>query len=129
MLRLLSFIIGSTIPQNYSAWHILVILKDITEVVVAPIPTEESICYLDTLISEHRHRLLEIFPDQKLTPKYHLLEHYPDLIRGFGPLVSLWTMHFESKHSFFKLAVRHTNNFRNYCPQEYQALLNNYVKL
>ncbi len=113
LLRLLSFIIGATIPQNDPAWHILMILKDITELVVAPIHTEESICYLDTLISEHRHRLLEVFPDQKLIPKHHFLEHYPDLIRGFGPLVSLWTMRFEAKHSFFKQAVRHTNNFRN----------------
>ena len=113
LLRLLSFIIGATIPQNDPAWHILMILKDITELVVAPIHTEESICYLDTLISEHRHRLLDVFPDQKLIPKHHFLEHYPDLIRGFGPLVSLWTMRFEAKHSFFKQAVRHTNNFRN----------------
>ena len=113
LLRLLSFIIGATIPQNDPAWHILMMLKDITELVVAPIHTEESICYLDTLISEHRHRLLDVFPDQKLIPKHHFLEHYPDLIRGFGPLVSLWTMRFEAKHSFLKQAVRHTNNFRN----------------
>ena len=113
LLRLLSFIIGATIPLNDPAWHVLMLLKDITELVVAPIHTEESICYLDTLISEHRHRLLEVFPDQKLIPKHHFLEHYPDLIRGFGPLVSLWTMRFEAKHSFFKQVVRHTNNFRN----------------
>lgn len=76
LLRLLSFIIGATIPQNDPTWHILMILKAITELVVAPIHTEESICYLDTLISEHRHRLLKVFPDQKFIPKHHLLEHY-----------------------------------------------------
>ena len=113
LLRLLSFIIGATVPLNDPAWHVLMILKDITELVVAPIHTEESICYLDTLISEHRHRLLEVFPDQKLIPKHHFLEHYPDLIRGYGPLVSLWTMRFEAKHSFFKQVIRHTKSFRN----------------
>lgn len=113
LLRLLSFIIGTKIPLNDPAWQVLMNLKDITELVVSPLHTEESICYLDTLISEHRHRLLEVFPEQKLTPKHHFVEQYRDLIRGFGPLVSLWTMRFEAKHSFFKQVVRYTKNFRN----------------
>lgn len=71
LLRLLSFIIGAKIPLNDPAWQVLMNLKDITELVVSPIHTEESICYSDTLISEHRHRLLEVFPEQKLTPKHH----------------------------------------------------------
>lgn len=113
LLRLLPFIIGEKIPKNDEAWQVLMTLKDITELVVSPSHREESICYLDTLISEHRNRLLEVFPEQKLTPKHHFLEHYPDLIRGFGPLVCLWTMRFEGKHSFFKKVVKHTNSFRN----------------
>lgn len=88
-------------------------LKDITELVLSPIHTEESISYLDTLISEHRHRLLEVFPEQKVIPKHHFLEHYPAMIKCFGPLVGLWTMRFEAKHSFFKRVVRYTNSFRN----------------
>lgn len=113
LLRLLPFIIGSKIPQGDPAWQVLMSLKGITELVVSPKFTEESICYLDTLISEHRHRLLEVFPEQKLLPKHHFVEHYPELIRGFGPLVSLWTMRFEAKHSFFKRVVGNTYSFRN----------------
>lgn len=56
-------------------------LKDITELVVSLIHTEKSISYLDTLISERRHRLLEVFPEQKLIPKNHFLEHYPAMIK------------------------------------------------
>ncbi len=113
LLRLFSFIIGAKIPLNEPAWQVLMTLKDITDLVVAPTHTEETICYLDTLISEHRHRLLEVFPGQKLIPKHHFLEHYSELIRGFGPLVSFWTMRFEAKHNFFKRVVRYTNSFRN----------------
>lgn len=113
LLRLLSFIIGTKIPLNDPAWQVLMNLKDITELAVSPLHSEGTISYLDTLISEHRHRLLEVFPKLKLTPKHHFLEHHPDLIRGFGPLVSLWTMHFEAKHSFFKQVARHTKNFQN----------------
>lgn len=58
--------------------------------VVAPTHTDESIAYLEGKISEHRQKYQE----------YHYLEHYPQLIRMFGPLVCLWTMHFEAKHSF-----------------------------
>lgn len=100
-------------PFSDPAWQVLMTLKDITELVVSPIHTEDSISYLDTLISEHRHRLLEVFPDFRLTPKFHFLEHYPDMIKCFGPLVCVWTMRFEAKHSFFKRIVRHTNSFRN----------------
>lgn len=83
------------------------------ELVVAPVHTDETICFLDSKISEHRHRFCEAFPGERLTPKDHYIEHYPQLIKAFGPLVSLWTMQFEAKHSFFKRVVRHTHSFRN----------------
>lgn len=88
-------------------------LKDITELVTAPVHSVESIAYLECKISEHRKRYQELFPDKRLLPKHHFLEHYPEMIKCFGPLVSLWTMRFEAKHSFFKQVARHINNFRN----------------
>ncbi len=81
LLRLLSFIIGAKVPFSEPAWQVLMTLKDITELVVSTIHTEDSISYLDKVISEHRHRLLEVFPDFKFTPKFHFLEHYPDMIK------------------------------------------------
>lgn len=57
--------------------------------------------------------LKEAFPDFKLRPKHHYIEHYPDLVRRFGPLVNLWTMRFEGKHRFFKRVVHDTQNFKN----------------
>ncbi|XP_026017031.1 uncharacterized protein LOC113018186 isoform X1 [Astatotilapia calliptera] len=80
----------------------LMTLKDIVDLVMSRVHTEESICYLDSIISEHRSRFLDVFPQHKLIPKHHFLEHYPQLIREFGPLAALWTMRFEAKHSFFK---------------------------
>lgn len=94
-------IVGRLVPSDESAWHVILDLKDIVELVVAPIHTAESIAYLDCKISEHRQRYQELFHDQKLLPTF------------VGPLVTLWTMRFEAKHSFFKQVVRHTNNFRN----------------
>lgn len=86
--------------------QVLMTLKDITKLVVSPVHTEDSISCLQKLISEHRHRLLEVFPDFKLIPTFHFLEHYLDMIKCFGPLVCVWTMRFEVKHNFFKCIVR-----------------------
>ena len=59
LLKLLPYIIGVKITFNEPAWQVLMTLKDTTELVVSPFHTEDSISYLDRLISEHRHRLLE----------------------------------------------------------------------
>lgn len=113
LIRLLPLIVGCQVPEGDSAWQVLLTLKDIAELVVAPVHTDETIAYLDSKISEHRDRFCEVFPEEKLTPKHHFLEHYPALIKNYGPLVGVWTMRFEAKHKFFKQVVRHTNNFRN----------------
>jgi len=113
LLRMLPFIIGSKVPKSEPTWHLLMDLKDIAELVVSPVHTDDTISYLDTKISEHRQRYVQVFPEETLRPKHHFLEHYPELIKAFGPLVAVWTMRFEAKHSFFKRVVRQTNSFRN----------------
>lgn len=104
MLRFLPFLVGAKIPENEPAWQVLVL---------SSVHTEEAIGFLDSKISEHQHRFQDVFPQEKLTPKHHFLEHYPQLIKAFGPLLSLWTMRFEAKHSFFKRVVRHTHQHGN----------------
>lgn len=105
LLRLLPFLIGSKVPEDDAAWNVLMDLKDMVELIICPEFTDESIQYLQMKIQDHRHMLQEVFPDFTLRPKHHYTEHYPDLIRCFGPLVHLWTMIFEGKHSFFKRVV------------------------
>lgn len=113
LLRLLPFMVGLKVPEDDKAWQLLMTLKDIVELAMSPIFTDESIGFLDSKIAEHRSRFFEVLPQQRLIPKHHFLEHYPQLIKAFGPLVALWTMRFEAKHSFFKKIVRQTNCFRN----------------
>lgn len=113
LLRFLPFLIGCIVPEDEPAWLVILDLKDIVELVVAPVHTDETIAYLEAKIYDHRQRFLELFPHVKLLPKHHYLEHYPEMIRCFGSLVALWTMRFEAKHSFFKQVARHTNCFKN----------------
>lgn len=113
LLRLLPLMIGTKVQEEEQAWQLLMTLKDVVELVMSPTHTDESIGHLDSLIAEHRHRFSSVFPQGKLIPKHHFIEHYPQLIKAFGPLVSLWTMRFEAKHRFFKKIVRQTSCFRN----------------
>lgn len=106
MLRLLPLLIGSKVPEHEPVWEVLMTLKDIVDLVMSPVHTDESIAYLDSVISEHRTRFLEAFPQEKLIPKHHFIKHYPQLIQEFGPLAALWTMRFEK-------IVRQTGCFRN----------------
>lgn len=113
LIRLLPFMIGDVIPDGEPVWEIILDLKDIVELAVSQIHTEESIGYLQFKISDHRQKYQEAFPNQKLLPKHHFLEHYPHMTRCFGPLVGVWTMRFEGKHSFFKEIAHHTKCFKN----------------
>lgn len=113
LIRFLPLLIGQKVPCDEPAWQILTDLKDIVDLVVSPVQTEDSIAYLDFKISDHRIRFQEVFPDCDLKPKHHFLEHYPYLIRQYGPLVALWTMRFEAKHSFFKRVARNIKCFKN----------------
>ena len=112
LLRLLPLMIGQTVPDGDGAWTLLMVLKDIVELVLSPTFDDESIEYLKTKIQDHRQMLQEVFPEFRLLPKHHYLEHYPDLIRCFGPFVHLWTMRFEGKHRFFKRVIHDTQNFK-----------------
>lgn len=113
LLRMMPLMIGDKVPEDKPAWEVLMNLKDVVELVMAPLHTDETIGYMHSKISEHRYRYFEVFPEEKVRPKHHFLEHYPWLTTVYGPLVHFWTMRFEAKHRFFKRIVRQTGCFRN----------------
>ena len=113
LLRLLPLMIGHVIPEEDKTWQILLDLKEIVEILASGHFSDETLSYLECKISDHRCLLKEVFPDFHLLPKHHFLEHYPELIRRFGPVIDFWTIRFEAKHSFFKRVVHDSHNFRN----------------
>lgn len=68
LLRLVPLIVGTKVPVSEPIWQVLLNLKDIVELVVAPVHSEETVCFLDSKISEHQHRFCEAFPEQRHTP-------------------------------------------------------------
>jgi len=76
---------------------------------------EKKLLNYYVLIEDYLDRRRSTFPDVALRPKHHYLIHYASLTRKFGPLMHLWTMRFESKHSYFKRCIRYSQNFKNVC--------------
>ncbi|XP_023815110.1 uncharacterized protein LOC111948035 [Oryzias latipes] len=115
-LRLLPLIIGDKVqdPQD-DVWQLTLQLKNIVDLVCAQQISKAQVTYLDVLIQEYLETRKALFPSINLRPKHHYLRHYPGLILKFGPLIRLWTMRFESKHSYFKRCTRHLKNFKNLC--------------
>ncbi|KAJ8050604.1 hypothetical protein HOLleu_03868 [Holothuria leucospilota] len=114
LLRLLPFLIGVKIP-NYEdpVWQLFLTLKNIVDIICAPQTSEDQIAVLQDLISEYLESRVDLFSKKHLRPKHHYLERYPWLTLQFGPLIWMWTLRFESKHSYFKRTLRYSGNFKN----------------
>nr|XP_054604470.1 uncharacterized protein LOC129165387 isoform X1 [Nothobranchius furzeri] len=113
LLIMLPLLIGSKVPERDTFWEVLMELKDVVQLAMSQIFNEETIQYLACKILDHRQLFQEVFPNVRLRPKHHYIEHYPHLIKCFGPLVHLWTMRFEGKHKVFKKIIHDTHNYKN----------------
>lgn len=94
-------------------WEMILLLREICMIIFAFSISSDQIAILKSLIAEYLEARQNLFPQQKLKPKHHYLQHYPHLIRIFGPLRHTWTLRFESKHGYFKKCVKHCSNFKN----------------
>lgn len=88
-------------------------LKEVVELALSPSFTDETLDYFECKMSDHRQILQEVFPEFRLRPKHNYVEHYPTLVKCFGPLLHVWTTRFEGKHRFFKRMVHDAQNFKN----------------
>lgn len=117
LLRLLPIIIGDKIKDTQDqVWQLLIMLKKVVELVCSPKISAAQVSFLQVHIQEYLETRKHLFPSDKLKPKHHYLLHYPSLIMRLGPLVHLWTMRFESKHSYFKRCEEDTKLYK--CLQE-----------
>lgn len=101
-------------PED-DVWQLTLQLKDIVDLICAQKILLSQVAYLDIRIQEYLETRKCFFPESPLKPKHHFMRHYPALILKFGPLIRVWTMHFESKHSYFKRCARHLKNFKSIC--------------
>ena len=113
-LRLFPLLIHDKIRiVDDEVWMLTILLNEIVEIVCSPTIHKSCLPYLQSIIFQYLSERKRLFPNIHLRPKHHYLSHYPELILQFGPLLKVWTMRFESKHRFFKRAIRYILNFIN----------------
>ncbi|XP_047136285.1 uncharacterized protein LOC124813381 [Hydra vulgaris] len=98
---------------NHAVWQLILLLREITELICASKVSLSQILFLQHLINEYLEQRKKLFPDIPLRPKHHYMYHYPFLIMKCGPQITLWTLRMESKHIFFKRSDRSAQNFIN----------------
>lgn len=87
-------------------------LHRIVQISYSPKIHERDIQYLQESIIEHLSSLKKLF-NVNLTPKHHIVTHYPGIIRSMGPICFMSMLRFEAKHKSLKNTVKKTNNFVN----------------
>lgn len=113
-LRLFPILISDKILEvDNDVWMCILLLNEIVEIVCAPVIHKSYLPYLQNIIFQYLSMRKQLFPDSNLRPKHHYLAHYCYLILLFGPLMKVWTLRYESKHRYFKRAVRYILNFIN----------------
>lgn len=104
-------LVGDRVPDDDEFWLVL-ILCNIVDVLMCPWSSPDMCGYLCVLIQEHHASFIGIYTNDKITPKFHFLHHYPQQICTIGPMIRSWTMRHEAKLLFFKRMAR-IGNFKN----------------
>ena len=109
LLRLAPLMLGEYVEIDNEYWNLLVLFCQLTERLCALEFSNSDLVYLhESFHSFLFSKYMSKFPDDIIKPKAHFIQHYPQMISRFVPLVK--TLRFESKHSFFKSALASNKN-------------------
>ena len=103
LIRLAPLMLREYVEIDNEFWNLLVLFCQLTERLCALEFSNSNLVYLDESLHSFFSKYISKFPDVITKPKAHFIQHYPQMISRFGPLVK--TLKFESKHSFFKSAL------------------------
>lgn len=106
----LPLILADFIDTNSERWKCLISLLEIMSVCLSHKISIPAVLYMKRAIKEHLGLFNKIYPQANIIPKQHYLVLLPSQTLKFGPLIRLWCMRFEAKHSYFKEEARHVKN-------------------
>lgn len=113
LIKHFPFIFGRFYKNEHEPqWHCLRNLLQILTILLSFKISETQICKLEHLIKSYLEFIVNGF-QRSLSPKEHLLTHYPSIIREMGPVIYMWTMRYEAKHRYFTRLK--CQNFINIC--------------
>ncbi|XP_074101926.1 uncharacterized protein LOC141529324 [Cotesia typhae] len=97
-------IFGDCLPENDPVWKFYLVLFDLINVVTADYFDKHDLSLLQALIQTHNELHIKLF-EGNLTAKFHILTHYPRIIKAMRPVKNLSCSQFESfKQKFRKYA-------------------------
>ena len=112
LVRIFPLLLGDRVPDDDEFWQVYLILCTIVDILMCPWSSSDMCGYLAVLIQEHHASFIKVYTEEKITPKFHFLHHYPRQICMIGPMIRSWTMRHEAKLHFFKRVAR-LGNFKN----------------
>ncbi len=101
------------VARNSKPWKLLIMLREIVNIVMAPKLNEAILSYFEIRYAEFLQLFKQFYPDVSIRPKMHFLVHFPTVVRKNGPLKNLWVMNYERMNGSIKIPTHTMNNFRN----------------
>ncbi|CAG5073511.1 Protein of unknown function [Cotesia congregata] len=111
-LENIGVLIGDWVPRKNLHWRLVILIKEIFDIVSATVIHKGISYYLTNLIGEYLHLLSILFPGS-LKPKHHYMLHYATIMERKGPLWNMNCMRPESKNRDSKITSRITLNRTN----------------
>lgn len=111
-VRYFSLLVGDLIPPQCIEWQLYISLRKILNYSFANTIDQNTWKEMHSVIIEHNDLYLQL-SELTLTPKFHNLLHYPQIMRIVGPLKHLSSMRFESFHQLFKRSAYTTKCKQN----------------
>lgn len=95
-------LVGDYVPEGNEVWNFFLLFLDMIDTLMSSQFSEETLLTLQNQIKDHNYLFVKLFKDT-LKFKYHILTHYPNVIRKSGPPKYSWCMRFEAKHREVKM--------------------------
>ena len=114
--RVVIMLLSSELEKS-KVGSLIVKLEEVSELITAPkLSIYEIEDILNGTIQEYLQMRVDAIEElgmDSIKPKHHFLSHYAKLFRYYGPLIHLWAMRMEAKHTFMKNCIRTSKNFIN----------------
>lgn len=106
------FILSDLKSQLSDVWICVSTMLQIMQIIFSRRIEGIQISRLQSMIDLHLRSMRKFLVDT-LTPKQHILTHYPRAIQLMGPIIYLTTIRYESKNGLYANLAKRTKNFKN----------------
>ena len=111
LLRFFSFFVSKFAPLNDEIFQLLSCFNIFVNICMVFDVNDCIITLLNTAVADLIYFMQKIFPEYNFTIKFHHFIDYGSIMKKFGSLRKLSTIHFEQQHSFLKKLMHSNKNW------------------